>query len=333
MVDEQGSINKSRLQWFKEANFGLFIHWGLYAIPAGVWKGKKISSNKYAEQINLDKKIPNQKYEKLADQFNPVKFDAEEWVLLAKNAGMKYIVITAKHQDGFAMFKSKVSSYNIVDATPWGRDPMKELAAACQKEGLKFCFYYSHARDYHHPGANWNDHGNTWDFPQQTEKDFLKYFNEKVKPQVRELLTNYGSIGLMWFDVPYKIPFRLSKELRELVLDIQPGCLINGRIGNNQGDYENLGDNEIAHNNNKIEHPWESCITMNDNWGYCKHDNNWKSSKKLIENLVEVVQKGGNYLLNVGPTAEGVFPEPAVKRLNEIGKWIKNNNHKLVSAE
>jgi alpha-L-fucosidase len=310
-----------RLRWWREARYGMFIHWGLYAVPAGEWKGKLIPG--IGEWIMNRAKIPIPEYEQLARQFNPVKFNAEEWVSIAKKAGMKYIVITSKHHDGFAIYGSKVSKYNIVDATPFKRDPLKELAAACQKAGIKLCFYYSHAQDWHDPDAA----GNNWDFPDDSKKNFARYFEEKCKPQVRELLTNYGPIGLMWFDTPRVITKEQSEELTALVHQLQPDCLVSGRVGHGAGDYDSVGDNQISVG--LIKQDWESPVTLNDTWGFKKDDHNWKSTTVLIRQMAQIVSRGGNYLLNVGPTAEGIIPQPSVDRLAQVGQWIKNNGEAI----
>ena len=306
-----------RLKWWREARFGMFIHWGIYAVPAGEWKGKPIPG--LGEWIMNRARIPVKEYEQLAAQFNPVKFNAEEWVRVAKNAGMKYIVITSKHHDGFAMYDSKVSKFNIVDATPFKRDPMKELAAAAQKAGIKLCFYYSHAQDWNDPDAI----GNDWDFPDDSKKQFARYLEEKVKPQVRELLTNYGPIGLIWFDTPRTMTRQQSEDLAALVHQLQPDCLVSGRVGNGAGDYDSAGDNQISVG--KVTRDWETPVTLNDTWGFKKDDHNWKSPAILIRQMVQVISRGGNYLLNVGPTAEGLIPEPSVERLAEVGRWLSTN--------
>jgi alpha-L-fucosidase len=311
-------LKEKRLRWFREARFGMFIHWGLYAVPAGEWKGKLIPG--IGEWIMNRAKIPVAEYEQLAPQFNPVKFNAEEIVSLAKNAGMKYIVITSKHHDGFAMYHSKVSKFNIVDATPFKRDPLKELAAAAQKAGIKLCFYYSQTQDWHEPDAV----GNDWDFKDERKKNFAKYLEEKVKPQVREILTNYGPIGLIWFDTPRNMTKAQSQELVDLVHSIQPECLVSGRVGNGVGDYDSAGDNQISVG--KVRRDWETPVTMNDTWGFKKDDTNWKPTSILIRQMVQVASRGGNYLLNIGPTAEGTIPKPSVDRLTEVGKWIKVNS-------
>ena len=312
---------EKRIQWWREARFGMFIHWGLYAVPAGEWKGQQIQG--IGEWIMNRARIPVAEYEQLAKQFNPVKFNAKEWVGIAKDAGMKYIVITSKHHDGFAMFGSKVSPYNIVDATPFHRDPMKELAAACRDAGIRLCFYYSHAQDWHErDGA-----GNNWDFPPNPEKNFARYFEDKAKPQVRELLTNYGPIGLIWFDTPQLITKEQAVELTNLVHSLQPNCLVSGRVGFDAGDYDSAGDNQLSVG--AVKRDWETPVTLNDTWGFKKDDNNWKPAPVLLRQLVRTASRSGNYLLNVGPTSEGVIPQPSVDRLREVGKWVKANSESI----
>ena len=310
-----------RLEWWREARFGLFIHWGLYAIPAGEWRGERIP--RIGEWIMLRAQIPVREYEQLAKQFNPVKFNAAEWVGLAKRAGQKYLTITAKHHDGFCMFDSKVTEYDIVDATPFGRDPMKELAAECERQGIKLCFYYSQTQDWHHPHGD----GNDWDYKVPTDEEFDSYVREYVAPQVRELLTNYGPIGLIWFDTPKRMTLDQSRFLRDLVNEVQPECLVCGRIGNDMGDYAQARDNVIPED--LVEMDWETPATINDTWGYKWYDENWKSREELIRKLVDCASKNGNYLLNVGPTAEGVIPEPSVQRLEQMGEWLQVNGESI----
>jgi alpha-L-fucosidase len=307
----------ARLAWWRDARFGMFIHWGLYALAAGEWKGQPIPG--LGEWIMNHAKIPVSEYEQLAKQFNPVKFDADAIVATAKNAGMKYITITSKHHDGFAMFGSKASPYNIVDATPFHRDPLKELAAACQRAGLRLCFYYSQTQDWHEPDGV----GNTWDFPDASKQNFQRYYDAKVLPQVRELLTNYGPIGLIWFDTPRNITLGQSQQLADLVHQLQPNCLVSGRVGHGLGDYDSAGDNQISVG--KVKRDWETPVTLNDTWGFKKDDHNWKSADVLIRQLAQVASRGGNYLLNVGPTSEGVIPQPSVDRLAAVGQWMKLN--------
>jgi alpha-L-fucosidase len=317
-------LSEKRLEWFRDARFGMFIHWGLYAVPEGEWKGKPIPG--LGEWIMNRAKIPVKEYELLAPKFNPVKFDAEQIVRLAKNAGMKYIVITSKHHDGFAMYRSKASKFNIVDATPFKRDPLKELADAAQKAGIKLGFYYSQTQDWHEPDAV----GNDWDFPDESKKNFAKYLEEKVKPQVTEILTNYGPIGLIWFDTPRNITKEHSQQLVDLVHQIQPNTLVSGRVGHGLGDYDSAGDNQITMGN--ARRIWETPVTINDTWGFKKDDTNWKPVPILIRQLVQVISQGGNYLLNIGPTAEGVVPQPSVDRLEQVGAWLKVNSDSVYGA-
>jgi alpha-L-fucosidase len=315
------AVKERRLAWFRAARFGMMIHWGVYSVPAGEWKGQPIAG--LGEWIMNRAKIPVKEYEQLPQQFNPVKFNAEEIVRVAKNAGMKYIVITAKHHDGFAMYGSKASKYNIVDATPFKRDPMKELAAAAAKAGIRLCFYYSQTQDWHEPDGV----GNTWDWPDESKKNFARYLEEKVKPQVRELLTNYGPIGLIWFDTPRNITKEQSQELVDLVHQIQPDCLVSGRVGHGLGDYDSAGDNQISVG--QVHRDWETPVTMNDTWGFKRDDQNWKSPAILIRQMVQVASRGGNYLLNVGPTSEGLIPQPSIDRLAEVGQWVKVNSESV----
>ncbi len=309
-----------RLDWWRAARFGMFIHWGLYAIPAGRWKGEPVPG--IGEWIMYRARIPVREYEALAPRLNPVRFDAAEWVSLAKRAGQKYITITAKHHDGFCMFDTALTDYNIVDATPFGRDPMKELAEECQKQGLRLCFYYSQTQDWHHPDGD----GNDWDYD-PAQKDFGTYLRDYVHPQVRELLTNYGPIGLIWFDTPKAMTLEQSRALLDLVHTLQPDCLVNGRLGNSLGDYAETGDNRIP--DAAVGADWETPATINDTWGFKSDDENWKSVPDLVRKLVDIASKGGNYLLNVGPTAEGVIPQPSVERLLAVGHWLETNGESV----
>ncbi len=314
---------EKRLAWFHEAKYGLFIHWGLYAIPAGDWKGKRIPG--IGEWIMNRAKIPVGEYAQLATRFNPVKFNAEEWVLLAKDAGMKYIVITSKHHDGFALYDSKVSKYDVVDATPFKRDILKELSAACQKHGMRLGFYYSQAQDWHDP----NGAGNTWDFGPNEKKDFDKYLREKAEPQVRELLTEYGPVALVWFDTPQMMNDARAQRFTDIVRQAQPATLIDGRLGA-AGDYRTTGDNVIPPE--ALNEAWETPATINHTWGYRTDDEDWKSQGDITFKLVDIVSKGGNYLLNVGPMADGVIPAPSQNALRSVGRWLKLNGDAIYGA-
>jgi alpha-L-fucosidase len=312
-----------RLAWFRDAKFGLFIHWGLYAIPAGEWKGRRIPG--LGEWIMFRAPVPVRQYEQLAAQFNPVKFDADGWVRFAKDAGMKYIVITSKHHDGFALYDSKVSTYDIVDATPFKRDVLRELAEACAKHSIQLGFYYSQAQDWHDP----NGAGNTWDFGPDEKKDFDKYLREKAEPQVRELLTQYGPVALVWFDTPRMMTAERAQRFIDLVRSLQPNTLIDGRLGA-PGDYANTSDNVIP--GDVQREPWETPATINHTWGYRKDDQDWKSPGEVTFKLVDIVSKGGNYLLNVGPMADGTIPQPSQDVLRTVGRWLATNGEAVYAA-
>jgi alpha-L-fucosidase len=311
------------MQWFREAKFGLFIHWGLYCIPAGEWKGKPVAG--IGEWIMNRAKIPVKEYEPLAAQFNPVKFNAEDWVQMAQDAGMKYLVITSKHHDGFAMYHSEVSKYNVFDATPWHRDPLKELAAACARHGIRFGFYYSQAQDWHEP----NGAGNAWDFGPDNQKDFDQYLRGKAEPQVKELLSGYGPICLVWFDTPRMMSGDRGQRFIDIVHSLQPATLIDGRLGA-EGDYRSMGDNKIP--DEVLAGDWEVPATLNHTWGYKKDDTDWKPPEDLTFKLVDIASKGGNYLLNVGPTSEGVIPQASQDNLRSVGRWLKVNGEAVYGA-
>ncbi len=319
----------NNLEYFKQAKFGMMIHWGLYSVLAGEYKGERIDC--IGEWIMSKCQIPIREYEKYAAAFNPICFDAEEWVLLAKDAGMKYMVMTAKHHDGFAMYHSKVDSYNIYDATPFHRDPVAELAEACKKHGMKLGFYYSQELDWHEEhgggvsivcdqckGTSWS---NNWDFPDASQKDFSLCFEKKIIPQVTELLTNYGDIFLFWFDCPTDITNEQSMRLFNLVKQYQPDCLVNSRIGNGVGDYASCGDNYIPDSYKTT--PYESPCTLNDTWGYKAFDQNWKNPERIIQIKNHLNERGINYLLNVGPDYLGRIPKPCVEILKEVGKAVR----------
>ena len=327
-----GASHDARMQWWREARFGMFIHWGVYSVPAGTYHGEQ--SKHIGEWLMRDFNIPVAEYAAYAKQFDPEKFDADAWVKIARDAGMKYIVITAKHHDGFAMFHTHTDGYNIYDATPFHRDPIKELSIAARKAGLKFGVYYSEAQDWHHPGgaaARRNpdkniDAQNHWDPAQQGSMD--DYIDKVAVPQVRELLSNYGPISVLWWDTPVGMtPERVAKFLP--LLKLQPALITNNRLDSKKetGDYDTPEQKIPA--NGIPGKDWETCMTMNSTWGYKSFDNNWKSTETLLHNLIDIASKGGNYLLNVGPTSEGVIPQPSVDRLKEIGAWMKVNGESI----
>lgn len=335
-----------RMEWWRDAGFGMFIHWGLYAIPAGVYKGDTVRGN--AEWIMDKLDIPVKEYEQFASQFNPVKFDADKWVSIAKDAGMKYIVITSKHHEGFCLWDSKTTDYDVIEASPFNRDIIKELAEACRKEGIKFCVYYSIV-DWHHPMAqaplfpNYNagQKDSTVFNP-----DFPTYYENYLKPQVKELLTEYGDIGVVWFDGDWIPDYttEMGKELYAFIRDLQPQTIVNnrvdkGRTGMSGMNKEGVFAGDFGTPEKEIPDTgmdgvdWESCLTMNGSWGFKSTDHNWKSEETLIHNLVEIVSKGGNLLLNVGPTAEGEIPQPSVERLAAMGDWIAVNGESIYGAD
>lgn len=327
-VVDSPAMKDARMAWWQDAKFGMFIHWGVYSKAGGEWNGE----TNHGEWLQFSAKIPLAEYRAFAKTFNPVQFDAEEWGRIAKDAGMKYLVITAKHHDGFAMFKSPSNPYNIVDASVYGRDPLKELSKACAENGIKFCVYYSLGRDWEDPdvptgtGENIGWRSNLIDFPDEQGKDFSKYFERKVKPQVRELLTQYGPIGVMWFDTPERISRKQSEELVAMIRELQPDCIINQRVGNGLGDY---GTPEQKIPSGKDSEPWETCMTISERiWGYNKTVG-YRAADQLIRNLVDICSKGGNYLLNVGPTGEGIIPEQSVQRLKTMGDWLRVNGEAI----
>jgi len=308
------------LQWFKNAKFGMFIHWGLYSKIAGEWNGKRYYGS--GEWIMNQAKIKVADYDKVASTFNPTGFNADEWAQLAADAGIKYMVITAKHHEGFAMYKSKVSNFNIVDATPYKKDPMKALAEANRKRGIQFGFYYSQFQDWHEP----NGGRNSWDFD-ESKKDYQVYYKEKAIPQLKELLTNYGPLGIVWFDTPGGMTKEQTQSFVNELRVLQPKTLFSSRVGQGLGDYRDFGDSEVP--NTPIKGAWESIYTHNDSWGYIKHDMNFKSSKEIIQLLANVASKGGNLMLNVGPDGNGKIPEYSVKFLQQTGKWLKVNGESI----
>jgi alpha-L-fucosidase len=312
------------MKWWREARFGMFIHWGLYSIPAGVYQGRSIGG--LGEWIQNTAKIPSAEYTKYAAQFNPTKFNAADFVKVAKDAGQKYMIITAKHHDGFAMFKS-ADPFNIVDATPFKRDVVKELADACRKEGIHFGVYYSQRQDWNHPGGDVQG-GGRWD--QTMAGSYEDYLNKVSIPQVRELMTNIKP-EVLWWDTQGSTTFAQAQPLHDL-LALDPGIIENNRLGGGyQGDTE-TPEGMIPATGYANGRDWETCMTINGTWGFKSTDNNYKSNETLIRNLCDIASKGGNYLLNVGPTAEGLIPQPQVDRLQAMGQWLKVNGEAIYAT-
>ena len=332
-VQESTDARDTRMSWWRDARFGLFIHWGLYSLPAGEWKG----STNHAEWIRTTAQVALEEYDKFVSRFNPIKFNADEWVRMAKDAGMKYIVITSKHHDGFCLFDSKHTDFDIM-STPFKRDILRELADACHKEGLKICWYHS-IMDWHHPDYLPR---REWEKDRSAQgADFDRYV-EHMKNQLKELLTNYGEIGVLWFDGEWEATWnsKYGRDLYNYVRSLQPTIIINNRVGAGRSGMEGFtkgGEFAGDFGTPEQEIPatglpgvnWETCMTMNDHWGYNKHDNNWKSTEDLIRKLADIASKGGNFLLNVGPTSEGLFPQASVDRLREIGQWMKVNGESI----
>jgi len=353
MLTEWNKMRKSKtssLSKFNNDKFGMFIHWGLYAIPGGTWKGKTIEehqkltlketgyrSPRVAEWIQRTARIPRAEYAQLANQFNPTYFDADKIARLAKAAGMKYLVITSKHHDGFAMYHSKVNKYNVVDATPYKRDVVKELETACKKYGLDFGLYYSQNLD-------WADASNTH-YKKLKEKDpktsnfgvnfwdpsdntYEEYLENKAFPQIKEILSNYD-IKQLWYDTPKRLTKELSFSFYKAAHQHSPNTIVNDRVGNEFGDFGIPGDNKIPSDPDSYNKPWQTVGTLNNSWGYKSYDQDWKSVKELVFWLVEIVSKGGNYMLNIGPDGTGKVPEQCVTNLEYLGKWIDINGEAI----
>ncbi len=350
-AQESKEARDKRMQWWREARFGMFIHWGPYSVLGGVYHGNQ-QRHGGAEWIMNRCKIPVAEYQKYASTFNPVKFDPEAWVLLAKQAGMKYMIITAKHHDGFAMFKSNASRFNIADFTPYGKDVLDALAKACRKHNMKLGFYYSQAQDWNNPGGSvarkvategWPNPDSAridaftaankghWD-PAQLTRTMDEYMEQVAIPQVRELMTNYGDVAVLWWDTPTNMTDEYATKLQAL-LKLQPNIITNDRLKrpNFPGD-TGTPEQKIPGQDELNGKDWETCMTMGSSWGYKSWDTNWKTPEKLIQNLCDIASKGGNYLLNIGPDPLGQIPEPSIESLKAIGTWMKTNSEAIYAT-
>ena len=336
-LEESQEARDQRMQWWRRDRFGMFIHWGLYAVPAGEYEGQR--SDQIGEWIQSWANIPRADYAKFAEAFDPVDFDAAEWVRLAREAGMKYLVITSKHHDGFSMFDSRVSDYDIVDSTPFGRDPMAALSEECRKQGIAFGFYYS-IMDWHHPSQHVEKEGKdptAGDGQNRMKPGRKQEYIDYMKAQLQELVSQYDP-AILWFDGEWVDWWTEEdgKDLYNYVRGLKPSIIINNRVGKGRQGMQGLNKGpgyagDFGTPEQEIPPTglpgvdWESCMTMNDTWGYKSYDDHWKSAAELVRNLVDIASKGGNYLLNVGPTAQGKIPEPSVERLGRIGEWMKAN--------
>jgi alpha-L-fucosidase len=328
----------ARTQWFTDARFGMFIHWGLYSNPAGIWQGKKIK-HPYGEWLQASEHILRPTYQKLAAEFNPTAFDAEAWIREVKSAGMRYFVITAKHHDGFALWPTRASTYNVMDASPLKRDLLGELAAACRKYDIKLGFYYSHWQDWEGTGGDiCATHMENEEYVHPSEEQFEHYWQNKCLVQVRELLDSYDP-WMLWFDswnkssLGYITPER-QDELISLIRSRSEKCLVNSRIQflspSPRVDFISMMDNNFPDKGQ--EKPWETSGTLNHSWGYHRLDFDWKPTRQLLQHLIGNTANGGNYQLNVGPMGDGSFQGAAVKRLRELGLWLAANGESIYGA-
>lgn len=341
ILNESEKEFNQRMKWWRDDTFGMFIHWGPYAVPAGVYQGEEIPG--IGEWIMDRAEIPVEEYEKFARQFNPVEYDADQWVRIAKDAGMKYIIITSKHHDGFGLWDSEVSEYDAVDFATIGRDLLAELKEACDKHGIKLGFYYS-IMDWHHPDAQ-APHYPDYNTDEKSNPNFDQYVENYLKPQVKELVNKYDP-AVLWFDGEWIPEWKHEHgvEMYTMLRQMKPDLIINNRVdvgrqgmqGMNEEDGDFVGDfgtpeQEILDRTSEFD--WESCMTMNNTWGYKKTDHDWKSPEILVHNLADIAAKGGNYLLNVGPTAKGKIPGESVARLSKVGAWLEVNGEAIYGTE
>lgn len=335
-VNSQSIVNE-RAKWFTSDRFGMFIHWGLYSGAEGIWKGEKVRyDNDYAEWIQYRNEIDKKEYLELSKRFDWNIINPEEWVLLAKKAGMKYITITAKHHDGFALWNSNSSDYNIFNYSNPKRDIIKELSVACKKHNIKLGFYYSHWTDWEHL-YSWD---NSKEIYWLDKNKYDIYWQEKVIPQMKELLSNYGEISLIWFDMwlhhsETVVTKQQLFQLKNLIREMQPNCLINSRLGlsideDEDVDFRTLGDNQLG--KYKYDYPWQTPATVAHSWGYNSNENEWKSTTSILRSLIGNVSLNGNLMLNIGPTSNGSVPYEIEKRFEEVGNWLANYGKSIYDA-
>lgn len=323
-VERVNMNNNDKIKWYQYARFGIFIHFGLYTATEGRYKGKETQG--IGEWIQSREQIPCSDYEAFASKLTLENFDPEYWAELAYNAGMRYCVFTAKHHDGFAMYDTKYDDYSIVRRSPYGDDPLRKVIDAMRKKGIMPCVYYSHSIDFHEPNAM----GNMWDFTKPyDERDFKSYIDGKCKFQLRELLTNYGEIGILWFDMPWEISDEIAEDITSFVRSLQPNCLISGRISYSEGfsDFGCYGDNDVpTYTGDGV---WETAATMNRTWGYKCDDHDFRPTNELVEQLCSLSARNTNFLLNVGPDCKGDIPEESISILKEMAKWMKQGKEAI----
>lgn len=340
VVEEIGPVRKpveERIPWFRDARFGMFVHWGLFSLPAGEWQG----STDHGESIRTTAEIPRETYQQLLPHFNPTEFDADAWVRAAKDAGMRYIVLTTKHHDGFCLWDSEHTEWDVM-RSGLERDVLAEIADACERHDVRLGLYYS-IMDWDH-----DDYlpRREWETARDAEGAEFARYEDYMRAQVAELLSEYGEIDVMWFDGEWESTWDHEKgqALYELCLDLQPDILINNRVDKGRDGMSGLTlDGRYAGDFGTLEQEipptglpgvdWETCMTMNDHWGFNRADGNWKSSDELIRSLVDVASKGGNFLLNVGPTGSGAFPPEAAARLSDIGSWMDRYGESIHGTE
>jgi len=337
-TQESPAQKAARLRWWSDARFGLFIHWGLYSVPAGEWNGR----TGMAEWFMDETMMPLAQYERFAAQFNPTQYDPDAWVRIAKDAGMKYIVITSKHHEGFAMWDTQATDYNIAKRTPYGKGVLKPLAEAARRAGLHFGTYYS-IMDWHHPsqhGAQQNHRNPTLMHP-----ELKAQYVAEMKAELKELIEQTDT-EILWFDGEWVNWWTVAdgQDMVRYLRALKPDIVINNRVAYLRNDMEGMdrgtpvGDfgtpeQQIPPAGFGPDVYWESCMTLNDHWGYSRADQNWKSPQDVVRNLIDIASKGGNYLLNVGPTAQGRIPEAAVERLDATGRWMRVNGESIYATQ